>query len=90
MATEQELEDLADKVSTLFQGLDLEEVATVLKMQLVMLVTQGAEDVDDAMDFLGEISDDVEEMIKQFPFGEDDGDEDEDEENDAPAKDAAN
>lgn len=70
MATEQELEDLADKVSSLFQGLDLEEVANILKMQLIMLVTQGAEDIDEATEFLEEITEDVEEMIRQFPFDE--------------------
>lgn len=79
MATEAEQEALSDKVSSLFQGLDLEDVANVLKMQLVMLVTQGADDADDAVEFLEEITGDVEEMIQQFPFGDDeDGEEIED------------
>ncbi len=35
--------------------MELDDVANVLKIQLAMLVTQGSEDADGAMEFLDEI-----------------------------------
>ena len=77
MATVEELEAISEKVSSLFQGIDLDDVAEVLKIQLAMLITQGADDLEDARTFLGEIGEDVAAMLERFPFGEDDGEADE-------------
>ena len=83
MASVEELEAISEKVSSLFQGIDLDEVAEVLKIQLAMLITQGADDLDDARTFLGEINEDVDAMLERFPFGEDDDGEEADDEADA-------
>jgi hypothetical protein len=74
MLTEADKDAISEKISTLFQGLELTEVADVLKIQLAMLVTQGADDEEGAIEFLDEITDDVEDIIKGYPFGEDDDD----------------
>lgn len=72
MLSEADKDAISEKISTLFQGLELTEVADVLKIQLAMLVTQGADDEEGAIEFLDEITDDVEDIIKGYPFGEDD------------------
>lgn len=78
MLTDAQTDEISEKISTLFQGMELDDVANVLKIQIAMLVTQGSEDADGAMEFLDEIYEDVEQMVESFPFGEDE-DEDEDE-----------
>jgi hypothetical protein len=72
MLSEADKDAISEKISSLFQGLELTEVADVLKIQLAMLVTQGADDEEGAIEFLDEITDDVEDIIKGYPFGEDD------------------
>jgi hypothetical protein len=72
MLSEADKDAISEKISTLFQGLELTEVADVLKIQLAMLVTQGADDEEGAIEFLDEITDDVEDIIKGYPFGEED------------------
>lgn len=68
MASDTELQELTDRIADLFEGLDLIEVAGLLKIQLVMLVTQGAENAAGATEFLDEIRDEVVDMIDRFPF----------------------
>ncbi|KQQ81305.1 hypothetical protein [Aureimonas sp. Leaf324] len=77
MLTDAQTDEISEKISTLFQGMELDDVANVLKIQLAMLVTQGSEDADGAMEFLDEIYEDVEQMVESFPFGEEEEDEDE-------------
>ncbi|WP_062206824.1 hypothetical protein [Aureimonas sp. AU12] len=92
MLTEAQTDDISEKIASLFQGMDLEDVASVLKIQMAMLVTQGTDDAEGAMEFLDEIYEDVEQMIESYPFGEDeDASEDgEDETTDADGKPASN
>ncbi|MBB3952130.1 hypothetical protein [Aureimonas jatrophae] len=72
MLTEAQTEEISEKIANLFQGMDLEDVASVLKIQIAMLVTQGSDDAEGAVEFLDEIYEDVEQMIETFPFGEED------------------
>ncbi|WP_182085104.1 hypothetical protein [Aureimonas sp. ME7] len=74
MLTDAQTDEISEKISTLFQGMELDDVASILKIQLAMLVTQGSEDADGAMEFLDEIYEDVEQMVDAFPF-DDDGEE---------------
>ncbi|WP_062017719.1 hypothetical protein [Aureimonas sp. AU4] len=74
MLTEAQTEEISEKIANLFQGMDLEDVASILKIQVAMLVTQGSDDADGAIEFLDEIYEDVEQMIETFPFGEEDED----------------
>ncbi|MBB3996806.1 hypothetical protein [Aureimonas pseudogalii] len=90
MLTEAQTDDISEKIATLFQGMDLEDVASILKIQMAMLVTQGTDDAEGAMEFLDEIYEDVEQMIESYPFGEEDEDEDDGEEGSADAKPSAN
>jgi len=90
MLTEAQTDDISEKIATLFQGMDLEDVASILKIQMAMLVTQGTDDAEGAMEFLDEIYEDVEQMIESYPFGEEDEDEDDGEEDSADAKPSAN
>lgn len=94
MLTEAQTDDISEKIASLFQGMDLEDVASVLKIQMAMLVTQGTDDAEGAMEFLDETYEDVEQMIESYPFGEDedegDGEEEEDGATDAGAKPASN
>ena len=80
MLTEAKTDEISEKIAAIFQGMELDDVASVLKIQLAMLVTQGTEDADAAMEFLDEIYEDVEQMVETFPFGEDLEDEDEEDE----------
>jgi len=75
MLTEAQTEEISEKIANLFQGMDLEDVASIIKIQTAMLVTQGSDDAEGAMEFLDEIYEDVEQMIETFPFGEE-GEED--------------
>jgi hypothetical protein len=90
MLTEAQTDDISEKIATLFQGMDLEDVASILKIQMAMLVTQGTDDAEGAMEFLDEIYEDVEQMIESYPFGEEDEDEDDGEEGATDAKPSAN
>ncbi|WP_185982923.1 hypothetical protein [Aureimonas mangrovi] len=66
--TDDELDAINEKISNLFEGKTLDEVATVLKIQLAMLVTQGSENSEDVSDFLDEITTEVEDMVADFDF----------------------
>ena len=92
MLTEAQTDDISEKIATLFQGMDLEDVASILKIQMAMLVTQGTDDAEGAMEFLDEIYEDVEQMIESYPFGEDEDESEdaEDETTDADDKPASN
>jgi len=70
--SEADMDTANDQISAIFEGRSLEDVASVLKVQLAMLVTQGAEDADEAVDFLEEIRESVEEMVRAYDFSEDD------------------
>lgn len=70
--SEADMDTANDQISAIFEGRSLEDVASVLKVQLAMLVTQGAEDADEAVDFLEEIRESVEEMVRSYDFSEDD------------------
>ncbi len=88
MLTETKTDEISEKIAAIFQGMELDDVASILKIQLAMLVTQGTEDADAAMEFLDEIYEDVEQMVESFPFGEEEDEEDEEEEEEADDKDA--
>jgi hypothetical protein len=66
--TDDELDAINEKISNLFEGKTLDEVSTVLKIQLAMLVTQGSENSEDVSDFLDEITTEVEDMVADFDF----------------------
>ena len=70
MLTEAKTDEISEKIAAIFQGMELDDVAGILKIQLAMLVTQGTDDADAAMEFLDEIYEDVEQMVESFPFGE--------------------
>ncbi len=82
MLTEAKTDEISEKIAAIFQGMELDDVASILKIQLAMLVTQGTEDADSAMEFLDEIYEDVEQMVESFPFGEEPDEEDEEDEED--------
>ncbi len=74
MLNDAQTDEISEKISSLFQGMDLDDVAHILKIQMAMLVTQGTDDAEGAMEFLDEIYEDVEQMIETFPFGEEEED----------------
>jgi len=80
MLTEAKTDEISEKIAAIFQGMELDDVAGILKIQLAMLVTQGTDDADAAMEFLDEIYEDVEQMVESFPFGEELDEDEEDEE----------
>jgi len=92
MLTEAKTDEISEKIAAIFQGMELDDVAGILKIQLAMLVTQGTDDADAAMEFLDEIYEDVEQMVESFPFGEelDEDEEDEEEEDDKGSKPSSN
>ena len=90
MLTEAKTDEISEKIAAIFQGMELDDVAGILKIQLAMLVTQGTDDAEGAMEFLDEIYEDVEQMIESYPFGEEDEDEDDGEEGSTDAKPSAN
>lgn len=79
MLTDAQTDEISEKIASLFQGMDLEDVASILKIQMAMLVTQGTDDAEGAMEFLDEIYEDVEQMVEAYPFGEEGEDADDDE-----------
>lgn len=68
--TDVELDEINEKISALFEGRTLDDVATVLTIQLGMLVMQAGEDAGEAEEFLGEITAQVEDMIRTASEGE--------------------
>ena len=68
--SEADMDTANDQIAAIFEGRSLEDVASILKVQLAMLVTQGAEDADEAVDFLEEIQESVEEMVRSYDFSE--------------------
>jgi hypothetical protein len=68
--TDDELDAINEKISSLFTGKPLDEVATVLTIQLGMLVMQGSAGPDEAREFLDEITTEVEEMIESYDFAD--------------------
>ncbi len=73
MATDAEKEQITKEIVDLFRGLDLDEVATLLVVQLTMLVTQDAESREDAILFLDQIRDQSRGIIETLPIGQADG-----------------
>ena len=90
MLTEAQTDEISEKIAALFQGMDLDDVAHILKIQMAMLVTQGTDDAEGAIEFLDEIYEDVEQMVEAYPFGEDGLEEGEDEDDDVNNKPATN
>lgn len=70
MLSEDKIDEISEKISSIFQGMELDDVSNILKIQLAMLVTQGTDSIEEATDFLDEIYEDVESIVEGFPFGE--------------------
>ena len=69
--TEAELDEINEKISSLFEGKTLDEVSTILTIQLGMLVMQGTESAEEASEFLDDITEQVEDMIGTYDFSAD-------------------
>lgn len=70
MLVEAEKDRIAEEIGSLFEGLSLDDVAGVLTVQLAMLVAQGADNPEGSIEFLNEIRDDVEEILRNIPSEE--------------------
>ncbi|KQT53703.1 hypothetical protein ASG43_17875 [Aureimonas sp. Leaf454] len=80
MLAEAEKDRIANEIGNLFEGLSLDDVAQILTIQLAMLAAQGADNLDEAVEFLDEIRDDAAEVLQSIDFeASDDEDEDDDE-----------
>ena len=64
MLAEAEKDRIAEQISSIFEGLDLDDVAGVLTVQLAMLAAQGADSPNEAIEFLDEIRDEAAEILK--------------------------
>jgi hypothetical protein len=73
MLTEAEKDQIAEQISVLFEGLGLNDVASIMTIQLAMLAAQGADSPDEAIEFLDEIRDDAAEILRSVR-AEDQGD----------------
>ncbi len=71
MIDEAKMERISDEISDLLEGLNLEEVAQILRVHLTMLVLQGADEPQESLAFLDEIHRSVAETVKRYPFGSD-------------------
>ena len=61
---------IARQIAALFEGLDVADVANIMTVQLAMLVAQSASGADDAVQFLDEIRDEVEAIVRTIPDGD--------------------
>lgn len=77
MLAEAEKDRIANEIGNLFEGLSLDDVAQILTIQLAMLAAQGADNQEEAIEFLDEIRDDAAEVLQSIDFEATD-DEDED------------
>lgn len=64
MMTEEDKDAIVDQIGNLFEGLDLNDVADILAVQLALLTSQGSDSVDDAVIFLNEIRDEAEAILR--------------------------
>ncbi|WAJ30982.1 hypothetical protein [Antarcticirhabdus aurantiaca] len=78
MMTAEDKDAIVDQIGSLFEGLDLNDVADILAVQLALLTSQGSDSVDDAVIFLNEIRDEAEAILRT-ELSEDDEDADGDE-----------
>ncbi len=79
MLAEAEKDRIANEIGNLFEGLSLDDVAQILTIQLAMLAAQGADNQEEALEFLDEIRDDAAEVLQSIDFEATDEDEDEEE-----------
>ena len=77
MLAEAEKDRIANEIGNLFEGLSLDDVAQILTIQLAMLAAQGADNQDEAIEFLDEIRDDAAEVLQSIDFEASDDDDDE-------------
>ncbi|GGE17419.1 hypothetical protein GCM10011390_40650 [Aureimonas endophytica] len=79
MLSNEDKDRIATEIGKLFEGLELNDVASIMTIQLAMLAAQGGDNLDDAIEFLDEIRDDAEDVLETIDFDDaSDGDEDED------------
>jgi hypothetical protein len=78
MLAEAEKDRIANEIGNLFEGLSLDDVAQILTIQLAMLAAQGADNQDEAIEFLDEIRDDAAEVLQSIDFDATDDDDDKD------------
>jgi hypothetical protein len=81
MMTAEDKDAIVDQIGNLFEGLDLNDVADILAVQLALLTSQGSDSVEDAVIFLNEIRDEAEAILRTELSDED---EDEDGGDEAP------
>ncbi|KQT57498.1 MULTISPECIES: hypothetical protein [unclassified Aureimonas] len=79
MLAEAEKDRIANEIGNLFEGLSLDDVAQILTIQLAMLAAQGADNQEEALEFLDEMRDDAAEVLQSIDFEATDEDEDEEE-----------
>lgn len=66
--TDEEMDTVNDQIAAIFEGRSLEDVSSIMKIQLAMLVTQASESAEEAIEFLDEINDAVEDMVNSYDF----------------------
>jgi hypothetical protein len=70
MLSNEEKDRIATEIGRLFEGLELNDVAAIVTIQLAMLAAQGGDTFDDAVEFLDEIRDDAEDILETLDFDE--------------------
>ena len=68
--TDDEMDTVNDQIAAIFEGRSLEDVSSIMKIQLAMLVTQASESAEEAIEFLDEINDAAEDMINSYDFAD--------------------
>ncbi|KAB0675810.1 hypothetical protein [Aureimonas leprariae] len=70
MLSNEEKDRITEEIGKLFEGLELNDVAAILTIQLAMLAAQGGDSFDDAVEFLDEIRNDAEDVLETLDFDE--------------------
>lgn len=66
----QEQDRIMGEIGKLFEGLELNDVASIMTMQLAVIAAQGGDRLDDAVGFLDEIRDEAEDILGTIDFDE--------------------
>jgi hypothetical protein len=68
MISNEDKDRIATEIGKLFEGLELNDVASIMTIQLAMLAAQGGDNLEEALEFLDEIRDDAEEVLETLDF----------------------
>lgn len=68
MIDTEEQDRIMGEIGKLFEGLELNDVAAIMTMQLAVIAAQGGDKLDDAVAFLDEMRDEAEVVLGTIDF----------------------